>query len=85
MSHYSNPTENSALGNVNREWNRLKKVAGGIRRHRLEGTLTYRELCAACRQFGGIYSILLVKAMTEDADPDEKKTPNSAGCSEREM
>ena len=75
MSYYSNPTENAALGSIHREWKRLDKVAKRIRRHRLDGTLTYPELHQACMQFGGIYSQLLIKALTEDEDPEEKKIP----------
>ena len=77
MSYYSNPTENAALGSIHREWKRLDKIAKRIRRRRLEGTLTYPELYNACMQFGGIYSQLLVKAITEDQDPEEKKSPDS--------
>ncbi len=73
MSHYSNPTENAALGSISKQWGALKKVAGRIRRHRLAGTLTYRELCTACQQFRGIYSILLIQALTQDEDPAEPK------------
>ena len=62
MSYYSNPTENAALGSIHREWKRLDKVAKRIRRHRLDGTLTYPELYNACMQFGGIYSQLLIKS-----------------------
>ncbi len=79
MHYYSNPTENAALGSVNRDWSRLKKLANRIRRRRLEGRLTQRELDAARKQFVGIYRILLVKAMTEDSE--EQASRSSERCS----
>lgn len=78
MSYYSNPTENAALGNINKQWNAMKRVAKRIRRRRLAGTLTYPELYRACLQFRGMYSVLLMQAITQDEDPDKK--PDSESC-----
>ncbi len=49
MSYYANPTENKALGDINKEWNNLSRVAKRLRR-RLEGTLTFPELYTACQR-----------------------------------
>lgn len=65
MSHYSNPTENAAIGAVDREIRRMQKRADEIRLRRLQGLLTPEELALARRQFVGIYSRFLREALKD--------------------
>ena len=65
MSYYSNPTENAAIGAVDRELRAMRRYAGQIRRRRLKGQLTPEEVAAARRRFVGIYSHLLRDALTK--------------------
>ncbi len=65
MSYYSNPTENAAVGTVDRELKRLQKLARQIRRRNRQGLLTEQELAAARRQFVGIYRRFLVEALED--------------------
>lgn len=63
MSHYSNPTENAAVGTVDRELKRLQKLAKRIRQRNRMGLLTAEELADARKQFVGIYSRFLREAL----------------------
>ena len=63
MSHYSNPTENAAVGTVDRELKRLQKLAKRIRQRNRMGLLTAGELADARKQFVGIYSRFLREAL----------------------
>ena len=65
MSHYSNPTENAAVGTVDRELKRLQKLAKRIRQRNRMGLLTAEELADARKQFVGIYSRFLREALEE--------------------
>lgn len=65
MSHYSNPTENAAIGAVDREIRAMRKLADQIRQRRLQGQLTPEELALARRQFVGIYSRFLREALED--------------------
>lgn len=65
MSHYSNPTENAAIGAVDREIRTMRKRADQIRRRYQQGQLTPEELAAARKQFVGIYSRLLREALKD--------------------
>lgn len=63
MSYYSNPTENAAIGAVDREIKVMRKRAQQIRNLRKKGLLTpEHELCAR-REFTGIYRRLLLEAL----------------------
>ena len=63
MSHYSNPTENAAVGTVDRELKRLQKLAKRIRQRNRMGMLTAEELADARKQFVGIYRRFLREAL----------------------
>lgn len=63
MSYYSNPTENAAVGTVDRELKRLQKLAKRIRQRNRMGLLTAEELADARKQFVGIYSRFLREAL----------------------
>lgn len=63
MSHYSNPTENAAVGTVDRELKRLQKLAKRIRQRNRMGLLTAEELADARKQFVGIYRRFLREAL----------------------
>lgn len=65
MSHYSNPTANTAIGRVDRELEYMRKKAAHIRARRLRGQLSQSELTAARKQFIGIYANLLRDALQD--------------------
>jgi len=65
MSYYSNPTENAAIGRVDREWESMRRKAERIRARRLRGQLTRSELTEARRLFVGIYARLLRDALQD--------------------
>ena len=65
MSYYSNPTENAAVGTVDRELKRLQKLAKQIRQRNRKGLLAPAEIAHARRQFAGIYSRFLREALEE--------------------
>ena len=72
MSYYSNPTANTAIGRVDREWEYMRKKAGYIRARRLRGQLSQAELATARKQFVGIYARLLRDALQDHIhDPAE--------------
>lgn len=63
MRYYSNPTENAAIGAVDREIKVMKKRTQHIRYLRKKGFLTpAHEICAR-REFTGIYRRLLLEAL----------------------
>ena len=65
MGHYSNPTENAAIGSVDRELKTMRKLAADIKYRRQKGLLTPAEELKARRMFVGIYRRLLVEALTD--------------------
>lgn len=65
MSHYSNPTENAAVGAVDRELRMMRKRAEQIKRRRKNGQLTNDELASARKQFIGIYARFLREALED--------------------
>lgn len=65
MSHYSNPTANAAIGNVDREIRMMRKRAEQIKQRRKNGQLTVEELAKAHRQFVGIYARFLREALED--------------------
>jgi len=54
MSYYSNPTANTAIGRVDREWEYMRTKAAHIRARCLRGQLSQAELTEARKQFAGI-------------------------------
>lgn len=65
MSHYSNPTENAAVGAVDRELRMMRRRAEQIKRRRKNGQLTNDELASARKQFIGIYARFLREALED--------------------
>lgn len=65
MSYYANPTENAAIGNVDRELRIMRRRAEQIRRRRKQGLLTDAEVEQARTQFVGIYRGLLRSALED--------------------
>lgn len=65
MSHYSNPTANTAIGVVDLEIRIMRKCAEQIKQRRKKGQLTKEELESARKQFTGIYTRFLREAMEE--------------------
>lgn len=65
MSHYSNPTENAAIGAIDREIRAMRKRADQIRQRRRKGLLTPEELALARKQFVGIHSRFLREALRD--------------------
>lgn len=65
MSHFSDPTANAAVGNINREFSRLEKKAKHLCRLFLEGKLSSQDLQKAGEQFTGIYRHVLTNALIE--------------------
>lgn len=63
MSHYSNPTENAAIGTVDRELRQMRKRAARLKERSQKGLLTPQELVRAKREFIGIYRPLLREAL----------------------
>lgn len=64
MSHYSNPTENAAIGAVDREIKMMRKRAEQIKIRQQKGLLTADEITKARRQFVGIYARFLKEALS---------------------
>ena len=65
MSYYSNPTENAAIGAVDREIRMMRKRAEQIRIRRRKGLLTAEEVALARKQFTGIYRRFLLEALKD--------------------
>lgn len=65
MSYYSNPTENAAIGAIDREIKMMRKRAEQIKRRRQKGQLTPEELADARKQFVGIYGRFLREALED--------------------
>ena len=66
MGHYSNPTENAAIGAVDKELRQMQKWAEQIRRCHRNHTLTDQELARARKAFVGIYRRFLLEALADD-------------------
>lgn len=67
MGHYSNPTENAAIGAVDKELRQMQKWAQHIRLRRRNNTLTAQELARANKAFVGIYRRFLLEALADDS------------------
>lgn len=65
MSHYSNPTENAAVGAVDRELKGMRKYARQLKIRKRRGLLTPEEEAAARKRFIGIYRRFLVEALRD--------------------
>lgn len=61
MRHFSNPTENTAIGAVDKELRAMKKRAERLGLLCLMGRLTPRMEAEARREFVGIYRPMLEK------------------------
>ncbi len=59
MSYYSNPTENAAIGAVDRELRAMRKRAKQLQALRKRGLLTPQLETRARKEFIGIYRPLL--------------------------
>ena len=65
MSHYSNPTANTAIGAVDREIRVMRKRAEQIKHRHQQGLLTKEELSNARKQFVGIYARFFREALRD--------------------
>ncbi len=65
MRNFSNPTENSAIGTVDREIRRMEDLAESLRRKRERGSLTPADIALAHRSFRGIHRKFLAVALGE--------------------
>ncbi|MBE6946565.1 MAG: hypothetical protein E7459_10860 [Ruminococcaceae bacterium] len=63
MRYYANPTENTAVGAVDKELRRMQKLAKRLRRLRDTGRFTTDMEQAAWKLFTGIYRRFLVEAL----------------------
>ena len=77
MSHYSNHTENMAIGAVDKELRLMRIKARHIKALKEKGNLTPEDLEIARKQFIGIYHQLLVEALSDK--PKRKRLPADAG------
>ena len=66
MGHYSNPTENAAIGSVDRELRQMQKWAAQIKERRKRNQLTPQELARARKAFVGIYRRFLLEALADN-------------------
>lgn len=67
MSYYSNPTENAAIGAVEKELKQMRKYAKRVKKlHRL-GLLQPEDEARLRRHFSGIYRPLLLSALSDEA------------------
>lgn len=76
MGHYSNPTENAAIGAVDKELRRMQKWAEQIRQRRRSNTLTAQELTRANKAFVGIYRRFLLEALADDKKTASQDSPS---------
>lgn len=65
MSYYSNPTENAAIGAVDRELKIMRKRAEQLKIRKQKGLLTPTEEAIARHHFVGIYKRLLLEALKD--------------------
>ena len=64
MNYYNDPTANKAIGNINREFNRLEKKAKNLVRLYYNGKISSEALEKAQGEFKGLYSHILKNAIT---------------------
>lgn len=74
MSYYRDPTAGAAIGSVDKEFSRMRKLAVSIRDRFDRGEMTPREFEAACRQFDGYYFQTLVSVMKEAPRPSDDES-----------
>lgn len=65
--HYSDPTAEKALGNINREFSRLEKKAKLLRDCINEGTISPADLKRESAKFKGIYRHVLENVLKDGA------------------
>ncbi len=68
MGYYSNPTEQIALGNINREFSKLEKKAKRLRDRYKNGEISEVTLEKAHSEFTGLYRHVLTNALEEKKD-----------------
>ncbi len=68
MGYISDPTASRAIGEIDREFSRLKKKAKRLRERFEAGRLSEEDLGRAQSQFRGIYRHVLKNVLTEDKD-----------------
>lgn len=68
MGYYSDPTASMALGNINREFNRLEKKAKHLRKLRDEGKISPQALEKAQVHFTGLYRHILTIELEKEAE-----------------
>jgi len=62
-NYYSNPTENAAIGAVDKELSAMRKKARRLKTLHQRGLLTPEEETRARREFRGIYARFLREAL----------------------
>lgn len=65
MSYYSNPTENAAIGAVDKELRAMRKRARYLKALRMQGLLTPALEAQARKAFKGLYRHLLREILGE--------------------
>lgn len=63
MNYYNDPTAGAALGNINREFNRLERKAKNLARLYYQGKISSEALKKAQGEFKGLYSHILKNAL----------------------
>jgi hypothetical protein len=63
MNYYNDPTASKAIGNINREFNRLEKKAKNLVRLYYQGKISSEALKKAQGEFKGLYSHILKNAI----------------------
>lgn len=68
MGYYSDPTAAQALGNINREFSKLEKMAKSLKKLLDEGKLSQKELERAQAQFTGLYRHVLDNVLEQESE-----------------
>lgn len=63
MNYYNDPTAGAALGNINREFNRLERKAKRLVNLYYKGQISSEALKKAQGEFKGLYSHILKNAL----------------------
>lgn len=79
MGYYTDPTANSALGNINREFSRLEKRAKRLRELRDAGKISPAALKEAQKEFTGLFRHVLTNAL--NAEQHKEEAPSNDGAS----
>ena len=73
MNAYANPTENAAIGAVDRQFRAMERRAEQIAALKKLGLLSPAELRAARRHFPGIFAGVLRRALDAAENPEAGK------------